>query len=134
MPAAEITSGTRYHIDKSVVRSVVNLFLVPFSLTKRETEVVVLLSEGIHAKEIAQHMSCSEKNVYALLTRACRKIGCRDYHVVVCAVLAFACDLLGHVPHDHATVNLDKTSICLVPGTVTSPGERRRGDVVLGRR
>jgi DNA-binding CsgD family transcriptional regulator len=111
MPAAETTTKTRYQIDKLVVRPIVQRFLAPFSLSKRELEAIVLLTEGAHAKEIAQRMSCSEKNVYAHLARACKKIGCRDYHDVICTVLAFACDVLAHARPEESTVNRYEASI-----------------------
>jgi DNA-binding CsgD family transcriptional regulator len=75
----------------SFVQPVVDRFLKRFNLTKRETEAAVLLVQGMRPKEITEHMSCSEKTVYAHLARVCKKTGCRDHHEVLCAILAFAC-------------------------------------------
>jgi DNA-binding CsgD family transcriptional regulator len=75
----------------SSVLPVVDSFLKRFKLTRRETEATILLVQGLRPKEITEHMSCSEKTVYAHLARVCRKTGCRDHHEVLCAMLAFAC-------------------------------------------
>jgi len=83
-------------------RSVIERFVRRFSLSKRETEAIVLVTQGLKAKEIAARMICSEKTVYAHLTRACEKAGCRDYHEVVGRLFAFTCQALGHTPPDHA--------------------------------
>lgn len=93
-----------------IVRTVVGGYASPaihrfvrcFDLSKRESQATVLLAQGLSPKEIAQRMCCSEKTVYAHLVRVCRKTGCRDYHQVVCRLLAFACHGLGHTPPEHA--------------------------------
>ena len=80
--------------ERSAVRPatvVVIRLLKQFNLSKRETEATVFLTQGLRAKEIAQQMSCSEKTVYAHVARVCKKTGCRDYHEVICTLLAFAC-------------------------------------------
>src|ERR1041384_3181241 len=77
--------------NSSAVRPIVDSFLKAFKLTKRETEAAVLLVQGMRPKEMTEHMSCSEKTVYAHLARVCRKTGCRDHHEVLCAILVFAC-------------------------------------------
>jgi len=85
-------------VDSPVVREVVHRVLKRFNLSTRETEAVLFVAEGLRAKEIAAHMSCSEKTVYAHLARVCKKTGCRDYHEVVCTVLAFVCRVASQPP------------------------------------
>lgn len=85
-------------------RPALQRFVKRFGLSRRETDAIVLLAQGLRAKEIAHHMSCSEKTVYAHLARVSRKTGCRDYHEVVCALLAFCCHVLGHTPPEHKAV------------------------------
>jgi len=75
----------------AAVRPLVHQFSQRFNLSKRETQASLLLCEGMRAKEIAHYMSCSEKTVYAHLARVCKKTHCRDYHEVVCMLLAFVC-------------------------------------------
>lgn len=88
-------------IDSSSVRPVLNSYFERFRLSARETEAIVFLAQGQRAKEIAEHMSCSEKTVYAHLARVCKKTNCRDFHEVVCAILAFACDILDDAARKH---------------------------------
>jgi DNA-binding NarL/FixJ family response regulator len=82
-------------------RPVIHRFVKHFALSNREAEATVLLAQGLKAKQIAEHMCCSEKTVYAHLVRVCKKTGCHDYHEVVCTLLAFACHALGHTPPEH---------------------------------
>jgi DNA-binding CsgD family transcriptional regulator len=93
--------------DESSVRPVVDRFLKGFNLSRRETEAAVFLAHGLRAKEIAQRMACSEKTVYAHVARVCKKTGCRDYHEVVCMLLAFACHVVGDTPFEHLDHNAD---------------------------
>jgi DNA-binding CsgD family transcriptional regulator len=78
-------------MERSDVGPVVHKVLQRFNLSRRETEATVLLAQGLRAKQIAEQMSCSEKTVYAHLARVCKKANCRDYHEVICTLLAFAC-------------------------------------------
>jgi len=82
-------------------RPVIHRFVKHFDLRKREAEATVLLAQGLKAKQIAEHMCCSETTVYARLARVSKKTGCQDYHEVVCALLAFACHALGHNPPEY---------------------------------
>lgn len=77
-------------------------FIRRFGLSRRESEVTVLLAQGLRAKEIAAKMCCSEKTIYSHLFRICKKTGCRDSHEVVCTLLALTCHTMGHTPPDHA--------------------------------
>jgi len=78
-------------VHSSIVGHVVDQFFDPFKLSKREKEAAVHLAHGMRAKDIAARMGCTEKNVYAHLARVYKKVGRRDCHEVVCALLAFAC-------------------------------------------
>jgi DNA-binding CsgD family transcriptional regulator len=84
------------------VLPIVHRFLQRFRLSTRETEAVIFMVHGLRAKQIAQHMCCSEKSVYAHLARGSKKVGCHDYHEVVCVLLAFACHVLNHDPLEPA--------------------------------
>jgi DNA-binding NarL/FixJ family response regulator len=89
-------------VARGFAQPVIGRFVRRFNLTKREAEATTLVSRGLKAKEIADRMSCSEKVVYAHLARACKKIGCHDYHELVALILAFTCQILGHTPPEHA--------------------------------
>jgi DNA-binding NarL/FixJ family response regulator len=82
-------------------RPVIKRFVTGFSLTKRETEAMVLVARGLRAKEIAEQMDCSEQTVYCHLTNICTKTGCTDYHEIVAKLFSFACQAVGHTPPDH---------------------------------
>jgi DNA-binding NarL/FixJ family response regulator len=82
-------------------RPVIKRFITSFDLSKRETEAIVLVAQGLKPKEIADRMHCSEPTAYGHLARVCAKIGCSDYHEVVARLFAFACQSLGHTPPDH---------------------------------
>ena len=78
----------------SLSRPVLDQLLRRFKLTRREMEAAIYIAEGLHAKEIAEHMSCSEKTVYAHLARVSQKARCRDYHELVCILLHSACRII----------------------------------------
>ncbi len=82
-------------------RPAIHRFVTRFGLSRREAEATVLLAQGLRVKEIADRMCCSEKTVYAHLARVSKKTGSRDYHDVLCTLLAFACQTLGHTPPEH---------------------------------
>jgi DNA-binding CsgD family transcriptional regulator len=100
MPFVDAPTQPSDLLCSSSVRAVLERYFQRFALSKRETEATFFLAQGLRAKEIALHMSCSEKTVYAHLARVCKKIGCRDNHEIVCALLAFACDALNG-PAEH---------------------------------
>lgn len=89
-------------VARGYVGPAIERFVKRFNLSNREAEATVSVALGLKAKEIADHMHCSEKTVYAHLLRACAKTGCHDYHEVVGMLLAFTCQALGHTPPDHA--------------------------------
>lgn len=82
-------------------KPVIKRFVSGFDLSKRETESIVLVAQGLRAKEIAERMRCSEPTIYGHLARVCEKTGCSDYHEVVARLFAFACQAVGHTPPDH---------------------------------
>jgi DNA-binding NarL/FixJ family response regulator len=82
-------------------RPVIERFVTGIDLSRRETEAIVLVAQGLKAKEIAGRMRCSEPTVYGHLARVCEKTGCSDYHEVVARLFAFACQAVGHTPPDH---------------------------------
>jgi DNA-binding NarL/FixJ family response regulator len=101
-----ISTAALLRVVRTVVagytQPMISRFVRRFELSRRETEAVMLLAQGLCVKEIALHMRCSEKMVYAHLAAVCRKAGCRDYHALVGRLLAFACQAMGHTPPDHA--------------------------------
>jgi DNA-binding NarL/FixJ family response regulator len=82
-------------------RPVIERFITGMNLSKRETEALVLVAQGLRAKEIAGRMRCGEPTVYGHLASVCAKSGCSDYHEVVARLFAFACQAIGHTPPDH---------------------------------
>jgi DNA-binding NarL/FixJ family response regulator len=83
-------------------RPTIRRFVRRFDLSRRETEVVAILAQGLSAKDISKHLGCSEKTVYAHLARICEKASCRDYHALIGRLFAFTCQAMGHTPPDHA--------------------------------
>jgi DNA-binding CsgD family transcriptional regulator len=81
-------------VETSPARPLLLQLLKRFNLTRREMEATIYLAEGLDAKQIAQQMSCSEKTVYAHLSRVSRKASCRDYQEVICVLLASACHII----------------------------------------
>lgn len=103
--AKPVSTTALLRIVKTVVdgyaRPVIKRFITSFELSKRETEAIVLVAQGLKPKEIAERMRCSEPTAYGHLARVCAKTGCSDYHEVVARLFAFACQALGHTPPDH---------------------------------
>jgi DNA-binding NarL/FixJ family response regulator len=103
--AKPVSTAALLRIVRTVVggyaRPVIKRFVTGFDLSKRETEAIVLVAQGLRAKKIAERMHCSEPTVYGHLARVSAKIGCSDYHEVVARLFAFACQALGHTPPDH---------------------------------
>lgn len=89
-------------VARGYAQAAIERFVKRFNLSSREAEATVCVARGLKAKEIAERMRCSEKTVYAHLSRACAKTGCHDYHEVLGMLLAFMCHMLGHTPPDHA--------------------------------
>ncbi len=79
-------------------RPVLRRFIAGYGLSKRETESIALLAQGLRAKEIAGRMRCSEPTVYSHLARVAAKTGCSDCHDVLAKLFAFACQAVGHAP------------------------------------
>jgi DNA-binding CsgD family transcriptional regulator len=79
-------------------RAVLRRFIVGCDLSKRETESIALLAQGLRGKEIADRMRCSGPTVYGHLARVAAKTGCSDYHDVLAKLFAFACQAVGHAP------------------------------------
>jgi DNA-binding NarL/FixJ family response regulator len=75
-------------------------FFLQYKLTRREAEATSFVAQGLKPKEISLRMQCSEKVVYAHLSRVCRKTCRRDYHELVGMILAFSCQALGHSPQN----------------------------------
>ena len=98
-------------VARGFAQPFIGRFVRRFNLTKREAETTKLVAHGHRAKEISSQMHCSEKTVYSHLARACKKMGCSDYHEMVSLILRFSCHVLGHTPPDHvAFVDSDSDS------------------------
>jgi DNA-binding NarL/FixJ family response regulator len=103
--AKPISTAALLRMVRTVVggyaRPVIRRFVRGFNLSRRETEAIVLVAQGLKAKEIADRMRCSEPTIYGHLAHVCAKTDCSDYHEVVAKLFAFACQALGHTPPDH---------------------------------
>jgi DNA-binding NarL/FixJ family response regulator len=88
-------------VASGYTRPIINRFITAYDLSRREKEALVLVSQGLKAKEVAVRMRCSEPTAYGHLARACTKIGCTDYHGILARLFAFACQAVGHTPPDH---------------------------------
>jgi DNA-binding CsgD family transcriptional regulator len=80
---------------------IVGRFSRRFHLTEREAAATTFAARGLRPKEVADRMNCGEKVIYAHLSRACKKTGCRDYHEMVGMLLSFSLQALGHTPPEH---------------------------------
>lgn len=90
-------------VAEGYARPVIRRFVKEFSLSKRESDVLSLVADGLKPKEIGDRLSCSEKTVYSHLTQACSKAGCSDYHALVARLFQFSCQCLGRTGQDHET-------------------------------
>lgn len=63
-------------VDESLMSSFVELFTV--TLTKRESELLTLLAQGLKNREIASALSISEGTVKVYLSRLFDKTGVKD--------------------------------------------------------
>ena len=77
---------------------VVKRFIREHKLSRRESEALGLIARGLNVKEVADCMRCGEKNVYAHLSRACHKVQCSDYHVLIARLFQFACESMDELP------------------------------------
>lgn len=89
------------------IETLIERFGAPFRFNARETQILTAFGHGLHAKEVAHRLLCSEKTVYAHVARACRKAGCRDYRELTCALLRFCCQFLPESQREHAIRNDD---------------------------
>lgn len=78
------------------VRTTVKRFGRRYKLSKRETELLMRVTEGARPKAIAAEMRCSLQAVYARLARICTRTACESYPEVVAKMFQFSCHGLGH--------------------------------------
>ncbi len=71
-----ITSGGRIWMERSLTVSLLNLR--PIKLSRRQTQLVGLLVQGLKNKEIAASLGISEATVKAYLTTLFEKVGAKD--------------------------------------------------------
>jgi len=83
-------------------RPMIRRFVRRFGLSRRETEALALLAQGLSAREIGHRLACSEKTIYFHLANISKKTNCHDYREVVGRLFAFACQSLGRTPPEHA--------------------------------